>query len=48
MTVFSIEKEKLKCELAFFPGIICLTFDVWTTVTTQGYMTVTAHYVDKD
>jgi hypothetical protein len=47
MSVFSIEKEKLKRELASIPGRICLTSDVWTAVTTQGYMTITAHYVDK-
>ena len=45
--VFLIEKEKLKSLLATLPGRICLTSDVWTAVTTQGYMTVTAHYVDE-
>ena len=45
--VFLSEKTKLKSILANIPGRICLTFDVWTTVTTQGYMAVTAHYVDK-
>ena len=41
------EKTKLKSILANIPGRICLTSDVWTVVTTQGYMTMTAHYVDK-
>ena len=45
--VFLSEKTKLKSILATIPGRICLTSDVWTVVTTQGYMTVTAHYVDK-
>ena len=44
---FLIEKTKLKSILANIPSRICLTSDVWTTVTTQGYMTVIAHYVDK-
>ena len=44
--VFLSEKRKLKIILANVPSRICLTFDVWTVVTTQGYMTVTAHYVD--
>ncbi|KAK2445519.1 zinc finger BED domain-containing protein RICESLEEPER [Trifolium repens] len=48
MLVFSSEKERLKSVLASIPGRVCLTSDVWTAVTTQGYMTVTAHYVDQD
>ena len=44
--VFLSEKRKLKIILANVPGRICLTFDVWTVVTTQGYMTMIAHYVD--
>ena len=40
------EKTKLKNILANVPSRICLTSDVWTIVTTQGYMTVTTHYVD--
>ncbi|KAK2436004.1 zinc finger BED domain-containing protein RICESLEEPER [Trifolium repens] len=48
MLVFSSEKERLKSVLASIPGRVCLTSDVWTVVTTQGYMTVTAHYVDQD
>ena len=42
-----MKKTKLKSILANIPGRICLTSDVWTAVTTQGYMTFTAHYVDK-
>ena len=44
--VFLSEKTKLKNILTNVLGRICLTFDVWTVVTTQGYMTVIAHYVD--
>ena len=44
--VFLSEKTKLKNILANVPSRICLTFDVWTVVTTQGNMTMTAHYVD--
>ena len=47
MSVFSIEKEKLKHALTYIPGRIYSTSDVWTTVTTHGYMTVATHYVDK-
>ena len=35
--VFLSEKTKLKSILANIPGRICLTSDVWTAVTTQGY-----------
>ena len=41
------EKTKLKSILANILGRICLTSYVWTVVTTQGSMSVTAHYVDK-
>ncbi|XP_026428312.1 zinc finger BED domain-containing protein RICESLEEPER 2-like [Papaver somniferum] len=27
---------------------ICLTSDMWTSVTTTGYISLTAHYLDKD
>ena len=47
LNVFLIEKTNLKSILANVLGRICLTFYVWTTVTTQGYMTVTAYYVEK-
>ena len=41
-----MKKTKLKNILANVPSIICLTYNVWTAITTQGYMIVTAHYVD--
>ena len=41
-----MKKTNLKSILANVPSRICLTYDVWTTVT-EGYMIVTAHYVDK-
>ena len=41
-----VKKTKLKNILANVLGRICLTSYVWTVVTTQGYMTVTTHYVD--
>ena len=44
---FLSEKTKLKSILTNIPDRICLTSDVWTVVTTQGYMTMIAHYVDK-
>ena len=37
----------IKSILANVHGRICLTSNIWTVVTTQGYMAVTNHYVDK-
>jgi hypothetical protein len=30
------------------PGRICLTSDLWTSLTTDGYMCLTAHFIDKN
>ena len=44
--VLNPDLKPISRNTANVPGRICLTSDVWTVVTTQGYMTVTAHYVD--
>ena len=44
--VFLSKKTKLKIILANIPSRICLTSNVWTVITIQGYMNMTAHYVD--
>ena len=38
--------EKLKKELEFIPGKICLTSDLWSSLATDGYLALMAHYVD--
>lgn len=42
--------KTLKCQLMKIlrnvPGRICLTFDMWTSCQTEGYLCLTAHYVD--
>ena len=48
MKVYMLEKEKLKNQLARISGRVCLTFNCWTSSTTRGYFTLTAHYVDED
>ena len=40
------EKEKLKNLFAKLPSRICLTSDLWTSCTTEGYITLTVHFVD--
>lgn len=46
LNMYAGEKELLKSELAVIPSRVCLTLDMWTSVTSNGYMCVTAHYVD--
>ena len=48
MKKFKIEKENLKQQLGQIPGRVCLTSDCWTACTNIGYISLTAHYVDKD
>jgi len=42
------EKEKLilKTLLLSIPGRICLTSDLWTSINTEGFIALTAHFVD--
>lgn len=41
------EKQKLRSELEKIPSRVCLTSDCWTTTYGDGYIVVTAHYVDS-
>ena len=38
--MYQVEREKLEAEL-----IVGLTSDIWTSAATQGYITVTAHFI---
>ncbi|KAL5706065.1 hypothetical protein ACHQM5_024276 [Ranunculus cassubicifolius] len=42
------EKGKLKKMMLTCPGRICLTSDLWTSIANDGYISLTAHYVDDD
>nr|GLL25230.1 zinc finger BED domain-containing protein RICESLEEPER 2-like isoform X1 [Ipomoea trifida] len=42
------EKEKLKNILKRIPSRICLTSDLWTACTVEGYICLTAHYIDNN
>ena len=46
--LYSVEKSKLKEVLANTPHRICLTSDVWTACTSEGYICLTAHFVDSN
>uniref|UniRef100_A0A803MZQ8 BED-type domain-containing protein n=1 Tax=Chenopodium quinoa TaxID=63459 RepID=A0A803MZQ8_CHEQI len=47
LKMFKREKDKLKEELSVVKGRISLTSDCWTSITTDGYMSLTAHFVDN-
>ena len=48
LKLYGIEKCKVKKMLEESPGRICLTSDLWTSLATDGYMCVTAHFIDKN
>ncbi|XP_052117558.1 zinc finger BED domain-containing protein RICESLEEPER 2-like [Arachis duranensis] len=46
--IYSTEKEKLRQKMSRIPNRICLISDVWTASTTEGYICLTAHFVDEN
>ncbi|GAU19720.1 hypothetical protein TSUD_78450 [Trifolium subterraneum] len=46
--LYAKEKLKLKQELATIPNRISLSFDLWTSCTTETYICLTAHFVDAN
>ncbi|XP_052209308.1 zinc finger BED domain-containing protein RICESLEEPER 2-like [Diospyros lotus] len=48
LKMYKKEKDKLKCVLKEAPGRLCLTSDLWTSITTDGYIAVTVHFIDND
>ncbi|CAA7020686.1 unnamed protein product [Microthlaspi erraticum] len=47
LKIFEKEKRKLKESLSDIPGRFCLTTDLWRAITIEGYMCLTAHYIDR-
>ncbi|KAG2702548.1 hypothetical protein I3760_06G095200 [Carya illinoinensis] len=45
--IYHREKRRIKYLLNDSPGRISLTSDLWTSITTDGYMCITAHFLDK-
>ncbi|XP_042973044.1 zinc finger BED domain-containing protein RICESLEEPER 2-like [Carya illinoinensis] len=41
------KKKRIRCFLNDSPGRISLTSDLWTSITTDGYTCITAHFLDK-
>ncbi|KAK9733188.1 hypothetical protein RND81_04G049900 [Saponaria officinalis] len=48
LKMYGTEKEKLILLLKKACGRISLTSDCWTSVTTDGYMSLTAHFIDEN
>ena len=46
--VYIKEKEKLKQVIAKIPNRVCLTSNIWLASTTEGYIYLTAHFVDEN
>ncbi|XP_024028498.1 zinc finger BED domain-containing protein RICESLEEPER 2-like [Morus notabilis] len=48
LKLYAREKMKIKNMLDACPGRISLTSDLWTSLTTYGYLCLTAHFLDKN
>ena len=48
LKMYAKEKARIKSMLDSNPSRICLTSDLWTSIVTDGYLTITAHFIDKD
>ncbi|OWM74551.1 zinc finger BED domain-containing protein RICESLEEPER 2-like [Punica granatum] len=48
LKVYKKEKSRVKSLLEEASGRICLTSDLWTSITTDGYLSLTAHFIDKN
>ncbi|CAB4306765.1 unnamed protein product [Prunus armeniaca] len=48
LSLYNREKGKLKELLGSISGRVCLTSDLWTSITTDGYLSLTAHFVDAN
>ncbi|KAF7835614.1 zinc finger BED domain-containing protein RICESLEEPER 2-like [Senna tora] len=48
LKLYSKEKDHLKHSLSLIPGRISITSDLWSSISTDEYMVVTAHYIDDE
>jgi len=46
--IYDRERMKLKDIMGRIPNRICLTSDLWTATTSEGYICLTAHFVDEN
>ncbi|XP_012575436.1 zinc finger BED domain-containing protein RICESLEEPER 2-like [Cicer arietinum] len=47
-SLFDAERERLKIFISKHCGRVCLTTDTWTSIQNLSYMSLTAHFVDKN
>ena len=47
LKLFSNEKERLKHVLQSVLGRVSFISDCWTSINTDGYISLTAHYIDR-
>ncbi|XP_042499569.1 zinc finger BED domain-containing protein RICESLEEPER 2-like isoform X2 [Macadamia integrifolia] len=48
LRLYNLESIRIRNLLNSFPGRISLTSDLWTSITNDGYIALTSHYIDKD
>ena len=48
LQLYMMEKEKLKYMFVSSSQRVCLTTDTWTSIQNLTYMSLTAHFIDKD
>ena len=46
--LFACEKERMKLLLQSFFGRVSFTSDCWTSINTDGYILLTANYIDDN
>jgi len=46
--LFTCEKERMKLFLQSFSGRVSFTSDSWTSINIDGYISLTAHYIDDN
>ncbi|XP_043694376.1 zinc finger BED domain-containing protein RICESLEEPER 2-like [Telopea speciosissima] len=48
LKLYNLESSRIHNLLKSFNGKISLTSDLWTSITNDGYISLTDHYIDKD
>lgn len=48
LSLYKREKDRLKILIKSIMGRISLTSDLWTSIATDGYLCLTAHFVDSN
>ena len=48
LKLYKKEKDDVKNKLKSIPSRICLTSDLWTSITNEGYICLMVHYVDEN